>query len=68
MCEYAPSGVPGTVRGCFPKSGVENLVELAVGLDKRVEVSVTVVTVPVARSIVSVSKVFADSEDELDGE
>jgi hypothetical protein len=38
-------------------------VELAVDLEKRVAVSVKVVTVLVARSIVSASKVFADRED-----
>jgi hypothetical protein len=68
MCEYAPSGVLGTLCGFFPKNGVENLVELVVGLEKLVEVAVTVVTVVVARSIVSVSEVFADCEDEPDGE
>jgi hypothetical protein len=65
MCEYAPSGVRGTLCRFFPKNGIENLVELVVGLEKPVEVAVIVV---VARSIVSVSEVFADSEDEPDGE
>jgi hypothetical protein len=51
-----------------PWNGVENLVELVVGLEKLVEVALTVVTVVVARSIVSVSEVFADCEDEPDGE
>jgi hypothetical protein len=68
MCEYAPSGVLGTLCGFFPKNGVANLVELAVDMEKRVEISVRVVTEVVALSIGSVSKVFADSEDELDGE
>jgi hypothetical protein len=47
---------------------VDNLVELAVELEKGVEVGVTVITVVVATSVVSVSQAFADSEDELDGE
>jgi hypothetical protein len=58
----------GTLCGFFPNNGVENTVELAVGLEKRVEVGVRVFTVVAPRSIVSVSWFFSDSEDELDVE
>jgi hypothetical protein len=58
----------GTLCGFFPKNGVENTVELAVDLEKRVEVAVRVFTVVAPRSIVSVSRFLTDSEDELDGE
>jgi hypothetical protein len=51
----------GTLCGFFPNNGVENTVELAVGLEKRVEVGVRVVTVVAPRSIVSVSWFFTDS-------
>jgi hypothetical protein len=68
MCEYAPSGVLGTLCGFFPKNGVANLVELAVDMEKRVDISVRVVREVVARSIVSVSKVFADHVEQLDGD
>jgi hypothetical protein len=67
MCEQSPSSVPGTLCRVFPENGVQKLVELAVDLEKRVEVAIRVGVVLVARSIVSISKAFSHSEDELDG-
>jgi hypothetical protein len=68
MCEHAPSSVPGTLCRVFPENGVQKLVELAVYLEKRVEVAIRVGVVLVARSIVRFFKVFADHVEELDGE
>jgi hypothetical protein len=68
VCEHAPSSVPRTLCRVFPENEIQKLVELAVDLEKRVEVAVRVGVVLVARSIVTFFKVFADHVEELDGD